>query len=57
MMAPEAFAPVPNAWGRQGWTTAILSKLSCGGTQKRNRYGLGACGSEETTPVIAARFP
>ena len=28
MMAPEAFAPVPNAWGRQGWTTASLSKLS-----------------------------
>jgi hypothetical protein len=28
MLAPEAFAPVPNAWGKQGWTTAILSKLS-----------------------------
>jgi hypothetical protein len=28
MMAPDAFAPVPNAWGRQGWTTADLSKLS-----------------------------
>ena len=28
MMAPEAFAPLPNAWGRQGWTTATLSKLS-----------------------------
>jgi hypothetical protein len=28
MMAPEAFAPVPNAWGKQGWTTATLSKLS-----------------------------
>jgi hypothetical protein len=27
MMAPEAFVPVPNAWGRQGWTTAELSKL------------------------------
>ena len=27
MMAPTAFA-VPNAWGRQGWTTATLSKLS-----------------------------
>lgn len=26
--APEAFAAVPNAWGRQGWTTATLSKLS-----------------------------
>jgi YjbR len=28
MMAPEAFAPVPNAWGRRGATTAILSKLT-----------------------------
>ena len=28
MMLPEAFAPVPNAWGKQGWTMATLSKLS-----------------------------
>ncbi len=28
MMAPEAFAPIPNAWGKQGWTSADLSKLS-----------------------------
>ena len=28
MMLPEAFAPVPNAWGKQGWTTATLSTLS-----------------------------
>jgi YjbR len=27
LVAPEAFAPVPNAWGRQGWTTATLAKL------------------------------
>jgi len=26
--APEAFAPVANAWGRQGWTTAQLDRLS-----------------------------
>jgi len=25
---PEAFAPVPNAWGKQGWTTATLSELT-----------------------------
>ncbi len=24
---PEAFAPVPNAWGKQGWTTATLANL------------------------------
>jgi YjbR len=28
MMAPEAFAPVPNNWGGQGWTSAKLAKLS-----------------------------
>ena len=27
MRAPEAFTAIPNAWGRQGWTTATLSKL------------------------------
>lgn len=28
LVAPDAFIPVPNAWGRQGWTTATLAKLS-----------------------------
>jgi hypothetical protein len=28
MMAPDAFSPIPNAWGRQGWTTAKLSALT-----------------------------
>jgi hypothetical protein len=27
LIAPEAFARIPNAWGKQGWTTATLSKL------------------------------
>jgi hypothetical protein len=27
MLAPDAFAPVPNAWGKNGATTATLSKL------------------------------
>ncbi|MBW7962104.1 MmcQ/YjbR family DNA-binding protein [Bradyrhizobium sp. BR 10261] len=30
LTAPEAFAPVPNAWGKQGWTTATLAKLTSG---------------------------
>lgn len=30
MMAPEAFAPVPNAWGKRGATTATLAKLKGG---------------------------
>lgn len=28
LMAPEAFAPVPNAWGKRGATTATLAKLT-----------------------------
>ena len=28
MLAPEVFSPVPNAWGKQGWTTATLSELN-----------------------------
>src|SRR5262245_52489490 len=28
LLAPKAFAPVPNAWGKQGWTTATLSALN-----------------------------
>ena len=27
LIAPEAFIQIPNAWGKQGWTTATLSKL------------------------------
>ena len=28
MIAPAAFQAVAGGWGRQGWTTAILSELS-----------------------------
>ncbi|TDW26180.1 YjbR protein [Rhizobium azibense] len=28
MMLPDAFSPVPNAWGRRGWTATDLSRLS-----------------------------
>src|ERR1700736_5808472 len=28
LLAPEALSPVPGGWGKQGWTTAILAKLS-----------------------------
>ncbi len=27
MLAPGAFTPVPNAWGKQGWTTLNLTSL------------------------------
>jgi hypothetical protein len=28
LTAPDAFEPVPNAWGQQGWTTVTLAALS-----------------------------
>ena len=28
MLAPDVFAPVPNAWGKQGWTTVTFAKAS-----------------------------
>jgi hypothetical protein len=28
LLAPEAFAQIPNAWGKQGWTTVTLAKAS-----------------------------
>jgi hypothetical protein len=27
LILPEAFAPVPNKWGQQGWTKVTLSKI------------------------------
>ena len=34
LLAPNAFAPVPNAWGKQGWTT--LSLAAFGVAELRN---------------------
>jgi hypothetical protein len=28
LLLPDAFTPVPNAWGQQGWTTAKLDALT-----------------------------
>jgi hypothetical protein len=28
LTAPGAFTPIDNAWGRKGWTTALLAALS-----------------------------
>ena len=30
LLNPNAFAPVPNAWGQQGWTTVTLGALDEG---------------------------
>ena len=28
LVAPNVFSPIRNAWGRQGWTTGLLSEMS-----------------------------
>lgn len=28
LLAPNIFSPVPNAWGKQGWTRVLLSEIS-----------------------------
>ena len=28
LTAPDAFSPIPNAWGRKGWTILALNKVS-----------------------------
>jgi YjbR len=28
LTAPDAFSQIPNAWGKQGWTTCKLARLS-----------------------------
>ena len=28
LVAAEAFTAIPNAWGQQGWTTAVLAALT-----------------------------
>ncbi len=28
LLAPDAFAPVPNTWGQQGWTIVTLIKVT-----------------------------
>ena len=52
LLAPEAFAPVPNAWGQQGWTTAKLSALSTADLEGRAGDGLAACRSEEAAAQV-----
>lgn len=48
MMAPEAFAPIANAWGRQGWTVATLSELSRAELKNalRTAYARGVAGTK-----------
>jgi hypothetical protein len=53
MMAPEAFAPVPNAWGKRGWTTADFVQARHRGAQGRTRGGVGACCAEETQAPVS----
>jgi hypothetical protein len=33
LLRPDAFAPVPNRWGAQGWTTVHLDAIDLAGLQ------------------------
>jgi hypothetical protein len=46
IMARDAFAPIPNAWGRQGLDHGHLAQAQRGGTQERTRNGVGARAEE-----------
>lgn len=41
---PEAFSPLPNAWGRGGWTTTTLARLTRAelGAALQTAYARGA---------------
>ena len=45
-VAPDAFAPVPNAWGRQCWTTGTLVRLGAPQLRKRPRNRLAPRASQ-----------
>ena len=47
MMAPEAFAPVGGAWGKQGWTHGHTFRAERGGTQRRARDGMATRRAQE----------
>ena len=52
MMAPEAFAPVPNAeQARLDYRPLVQAQL--GGAQERTRDGVGACCAEETQAPVS----
>jgi hypothetical protein len=51
MMAPEAFAAIPNAWGRQGWTSADLSKLSAAELESALRIAWAHAGQKKRRPA------
>ena len=56
MMAPEAFAPVPNAWGQRGATTAILSRVSLAELEDalRTAWSRAASKKARKTPQLFA---
>ncbi len=45
MMAPDAFAPIENAWGRQGWTLVRLDAVGedelRGALEMAHRHAVG----------------
>lgn len=53
MLAPEAFTPVPNAWGRNGATTVVLAKI--GTAELRAALEMAWRHAVETKPRRARR--
>ena len=43
LTAPDAFAAIPNTWGRQGWTTATLARLSAAELEGALKIFLAHC--------------
>jgi hypothetical protein len=54
-VAPDAFAAIPNAWGRQGWTTAILSALSAAELQAALAMAHAHAGKKKSPPRQGSR--
>ena len=69
LTAPEVFAPIPNAWGRQGWTVGTLAGLTIaelesalhicwsGAPPKKGTAGPLAARSQPGPTRLQARIP
>lgn len=55
MTAPDAFSPVPGAWGAQGWTTARLASLSAEELASALRLAWADAGGERPAPASRQR--
>jgi hypothetical protein len=54
-VASDAFEAIPNAWGRQGWTTATLAKLTVPELEDALRMAFAHAQPTPRTRIRAAR--